>query len=297
MSILLAVTLAAASAAQPVCSWDHPGVNPYKGRSGDAIDRYTDIPAAVRSTLRRRIEEQQPDDMVTITRDSISGKSQYDPAIRDMHFGAASVCATVTRSKWTENHQEPAAVYCVDKHCILVPKICGNVSRISRLPAAVAKNTGDRPYFVPANQARRELGGSLGDKDLGLADAAHSDASSGQDDPYSLVGDSAGLLDAITEAAGKRARLIASIRGTPAGHSLSEVEMAFDEDGYDIDPRGRAGRLSGHNSRFDIDDTSELFNPAPVPEADTWAMLLAGLGLVGFAVRRARRKQAGSQPD
>jgi MYXO-CTERM domain-containing protein len=26
----------------------------------------------------------------------------------------------------------------------------------------------------------------------------------------------------------------------------------------------------------------------PVPEADTWAMLLAGLGLVGFAARRRR---------
>ena len=156
MSILLAVTLAAASAAQPVCSWDHPGVNPYKGRSGDAIDRYTDIPAAVRSTLRRRIEEQQPDDMVTITRDGISGKSQYDPAIRDMHFGAASVCATVTRSKWAENHQEPAAVYCVDKHCILVPKICGNVSRISRLPvAAMAKNGGQHPPAAPADRAAR----------------------------------------------------------------------------------------------------------------------------------------------
>jgi hypothetical protein len=29
-----------------------------------------------------------------------------------------------------------------------------------------------------------------------------------------------------------------------------------------------------------------MYSPAPVPEAHTWAMLLAGLGLVGFAVRR-----------
>jgi MYXO-CTERM domain-containing protein len=28
--------------------------------------------------------------------------------------------------------------------------------------------------------------------------------------------------------------------------------------------------------------------PSPVPEADTWAMLLAGLGLVGVAARRRR---------
>jgi MYXO-CTERM domain-containing protein len=32
--------------------------------------------------------------------------------------------------------------------------------------------------------------------------------------------------------------------------------------------------------------------PPPVPEADTWAMLLAGLGLVGWQARR--RKAAAS---
>nr|MCU0841956.1 PEPxxWA-CTERM sorting domain-containing protein [Thiobacillaceae bacterium] len=35
-----------------------------------------------------------------------------------------------------------------------------------------------------------------------------------------------------------------------------------------------------------IDNVS--FSAAPVPEPETWAMLLAGLGLVGFAARRGR---------
>ncbi|MES2349095.1 MAG: MHFG family PEP-CTERM protein [Pseudomonadota bacterium] len=294
MSILLAVTLAAASAAQPVCSWDHPGVNPYKGRSGDAIDRYTDIPAAVRSTLRRRIEEQQPDDMVTITRDGISGKNQYDPAIRDMHFGAASVCATVTRSKWTENHQEPAAVYCVGEHCILVPKICGNVSRISRLPvAAMAKNGGDRPSAAPASQARRNLGDSFDGKDLGLADAARPDTPPEQAEPNQREGEPDHRTDAAQDAADKLARQ------AQAGHGSGQgvEEFSLDENEYSIDSRGRLSGLYGHHSSLGEDEGTEFFNPTPVPEADTWAMLLAGLGLVGFAARRARRKQAGSQPD
>jgi hypothetical protein len=290
MSILLAVTLAAASAAQPVCSWDHPGVNPYKGRSGDAIDRYTDIPAAVRSTLRRRIEEQQPDDMVTITRDSISGKSQYDPAIRDMHFGAASVCATVTRSKWAENHQEPAAVYCVDKHCILVPKICGNVSRISRLPvAAVAKN-GEHPPAAPADRAARKLGDKLDSKDLGLADAGPRDTPPDEIDTDNSERDK--YADAAKDAADKLAR--------QAGQGRGQGVEEFNLDEYEIDERGRLSGLYGRHtpfSTFDEDGGGELFVPTPVPEADTWAMLLAGLGLVGFAARRVRRKQAGSQPD
>ncbi|CAN7566487.1 MHFG family PEP-CTERM protein [Duganella sp. LjRoot269] len=287
MSILLAVTLAAASAAQPSCSWDHPGVNPYKGRSGDAIDRYTDIPAAVRSTLRRRIEEQQPDDMVTITRDGISGKNQYDPAIRDMHFGAASVCATVTRSKWTENHQEPAAVYCVDQHCILVPKICGNVSRISRLPtAALAKSGGERPRAAPTGHAPRNLGDRLNSKDLGLADA----------EPHDMPADESDAerdkhIDAARDAADKLAR-------QAAGQGVEEFNL--DEDEFQIDAHGRLSGLYGRHSpfaSFDEDENTDFLTPAPVPEADTWAMLLAGLGLVGFAARRARRKQGGSQPD
>jgi hypothetical protein len=36
------------------------------------------------------------------------------------------------------------------------------------------------------------------------------------------------------------------------------------------------------NSRFNL----SLVATAPVPEPETWAMLLAGLGLVGAAVRR-----------
>src|SRR5450830_143483 len=131
MSLLLAVTLAAA--VQPSCSWDRPGSNPYTGSTADAIDRYTDIPESVRGTLKRRVADHLPDDRVEITRDHIAGKSQYNPAIRDMHFGSSSVCQSVSRSKWSELRSEPAAVYCVGEHCIIVPKICGNVSRISKL--------------------------------------------------------------------------------------------------------------------------------------------------------------------
>ncbi|HEU4775866.1 MAG TPA: MHFG family PEP-CTERM protein [Telluria sp.] len=140
MSIALAVTLAALSTVQPSCSWDRPGVNPYTGNANAAIDRYTDLPPAVRAQLKQRIASKQPDDMVSITRDAITSDSTgaYDPAIRDMHFGAASVCHSVTRNKWARTRVEPAAVYCAENHCILVPKICGNISRITRPAAPVA---------------------------------------------------------------------------------------------------------------------------------------------------------------
>jgi hypothetical protein len=81
MSITFALALATASvvpAAEP-CSWDHPGRNPYRGSIAAAIDRYTDIPPAVASTLKRRMAENQADDKVIITRDAITGREQYAP--------------------------------------------------------------------------------------------------------------------------------------------------------------------------------------------------------------------------
>ncbi|MQA36613.1 MHFG family PEP-CTERM protein [Rugamonas aquatica] len=274
MSILFAVTLAAASTVQPSCSWDHPGVNPYTGKTAAAIDRYTDIPAAVRSTLKRRMEEGQSDDKVIITRDGISGKSQYDPAIRDMHFGAASVCATVTRSKWAEQRQEPGAVYCVDQHCILVPKICGNVSRINRAPVAVAK----APVAPPPPVAK--LGGKLGDKDLGLADPEKHDS----DEPS-------------VEELAKREHLLRQTALNSAKPRLGVEEFdlpeEFDFEG-DIGDRV-TGDIGGHPllPPFIGDDDGMSINPVPVPEADTWAMLLAGLGILGVVARRRKQRNRG----
>ncbi|MBV6319592.1 MHFG family PEP-CTERM protein [Duganella violaceipulchra] len=263
MSILFAVTLAAVSTVQPSCSWDRPGVNPYTGKTAAAIDRYTDIPASVRSTLKRRMEEGQSDDKVTITRDGISGKSQYDPAIRDMHFGAASVCTTVTRGKWSEKRQEPGAVYCVDQHCILVPKICGNVSRITRLPAAAKA-----PAAAPP--AAANLGDQMGAKDLGLADAE-------QHEPEELSEEALAERELrklqVTDRASK-------LRRQPGG--LETIKLN-DEDVPELLADGGAFPLLPP-----LRDDSDGAIPLPVPEADTWAMLLAGLALLGVTARRRR---------
>ncbi|GJJ04208.1 hypothetical protein RugamoR64_47460 [Duganella rhizosphaerae] len=272
MSILLAVTLAAASTVQPSCSWDRPGANPYTGKTAAAIDRYTDIPEAVRRTLKRRMEEGQSDDKVTITRDGISGKNQYDPAIRDMHFGAASVCATVTRSKWDEKRQEPGAVYCVDRHCILVPKICGNVSRINRLPAAVAKT----PAAPPPVAAK--LADKLGAKDLGLADAD-------KQEPEELTEQELAERDLRERQQRQAADKAAQLNGQPEG---VEVFDLGDDDTTGLLADGRLHPLPG---RLPDDDDRPLPAATPVPEAGTWAMLLAGLGLLGVV---ARRRRAGS---
>jgi hypothetical protein len=261
MPLLLAVTLAAAI--QPTCSWDSPGRNPYTGSTAAAIDRYTDIPAAVRSTLKRRMEEHQPDDNVSITRDSIGGKSQYNPAIHDMHFGAASVCASVSRNKWAETRAEPAAVYCVGEHCILVPKICGNVSRISRLAPAVAQ--------APAAAAQA----SDHPKQPEFADISLSDPELRDKELVDMP------LDEMED--GKRPpRLLAST----TGNGVDEFVLADDLNLDDL-----ASQIARHGG-FGIGIDGDNAIHTAVPEADTWAMLLGGLGLMGWIGRRRARKSA-----
>lgn len=255
MSLLLAVTLAAT--VQPSCSWDHPGNNPYTGTTAAAIDRYTDIPATVRDELKRRIATKQVDDSVNITRDAISGKQEYNPTIRDMYFGKASRCTSVTRRKWAEDRIEPAAVYCVDQHCILVPRICGNVSRISKAapPLAAAPTTSAISEAAPPPQFA----------DISLQDAP-------TPEPISL--------DDLDDEG--RPRKLAAI---PPG------VQTFVNNNTD----GEHPIIPGVPVLPTVPDDTPV--STPVPEADTWAMLLAGLGLTGWAARRRLRRDANAGPD
>ena len=139
--VLAAASKAVAPAAGTVlasCSWDRPGHNPFKGDVVAAVDRYSDIPPAVRSRLKQRMALRDYDEIADIKRDQITGKHRYDSDIRDMHFGPGSICRTVTRAGWTPQMQERGLVFCESGHCILVPTVCRNVSRIVRRDAPTA---------------------------------------------------------------------------------------------------------------------------------------------------------------
>lgn len=141
----MALVLAAATAAlliQPVCSWDRPGADRYRGTPAAALAHYRDIGAADRAALARRIAAGIPDDRVSISRTAIAGDYQYESRIADMHFGAGRICRTVTRAKWRAAHREPGAVYCVGEECVLVPDVCGNVSRVRRIETSGSSSPG-----------------------------------------------------------------------------------------------------------------------------------------------------------
>jgi hypothetical protein len=130
MSLLLASAAVTVAAMVPACSWNTPGRHPYRGTATEAVSRYIDIPAATRARLVARIDAGTADDDVVITRDAILGRNAYQAAITDMHFGRQTVCARVTRERWPASAREPAKVYCADGYCLIVPRICGNISRI-----------------------------------------------------------------------------------------------------------------------------------------------------------------------
>jgi MYXO-CTERM domain-containing protein len=149
MSLLLLAALSVSAPVQPSCSWDRPGVNPFMGDVVAAVDRYQDIPAAARAALKRRIAARQYDEIATISREGIAGAYRYDN-LRDMHFGKGTICRTVTRERWTPTTQERGLVYCEDSHCLIVPTVCRNVSRVDRASAKQAAASGPQGPSQPA---------------------------------------------------------------------------------------------------------------------------------------------------
>lgn len=118
------------------CSWNAPGADPYQGETAAAVYAYSDIPRNVQDALADRMMRRQFDDVATIGRDTISGSHEYT-GLREMHFGKRKVCRSVDRSGWAPGAQEVGLVYCEAEHCLIVPTVCRNVSRVTRTPAPV----------------------------------------------------------------------------------------------------------------------------------------------------------------
>lgn len=164
--ITLATLAAAASIA--ACSWDRPGHNPFTGPVPAAVERYTDIPPLTRAKLRLRMERRTYDDVAVITRDEIRGAQRYSD-LRDMHFGAGQVCGTVTRAKWSDTHAERGLVYCEDGHCLIVPTVCRNVSRVTMvkeralMPTALALDADPVDLNITMIQPVMSFADAIGD--------------------------------------------------------------------------------------------------------------------------------------
>jgi hypothetical protein len=245
------------------CSWNRPGVNPFMGDVVAAVDRYTDIPADVRARLKTRMAKREYDDLVSIRRDSIDGRAgqQYGSSIRDMHFGTHQICRSVTRSAWTAGMKERGLVYCEGGQCILVPTVCRHVSRISR--KAVDADRAEAPEEpVPPSAVAAEPVADPSPTPLAQDESPSFATPQSWDHPIVSGGGSGPIGPG--EAWGG---------GPPSG-------------GF---PGAGPGAVTSSTPPGGVDGVPGGVAP-PVPEPQTWALMLGGL--MALALARRRRVKA-----
>jgi hypothetical protein len=151
--VMVFPTSANAATVKDVCSWDKPGANPFTGSVPAAVDRYTDIPMAVRARLKERMEKRQYDEIAVIERDSIIGQGVRYEDLRQMHFGNGQLCKTVSRAKWSDQARERGLIYCESGYCLIVPTVCRNVSRVTAIAQGSAGGGGSSTGAATAPQA------------------------------------------------------------------------------------------------------------------------------------------------
>ena len=302
------------------CSWDRPGHNPFMGDVVTAVDRYSDIPTAVRVRLKQRMQARQYDDFVDIRRDSISGRAAYEPTIRDMHFGLDRVCGQVTRERWRAQMHERGVVYCEQEHCILVPTVCRNVSRINRRPALAAgesgrgagapETTGSSTSASAGGQSggasERPAGRDPAERGPGIT-SSFAEAVAGATIPFWPTGGDNGAAPRDvggggTGGGGPTPWLSTSVGGgspiapgSPGGSGGLGNDGGGSGGGRDSggDPGGGAGGIGGSGGVGGGGPGFPVVYAAPpvspIPEPATWASLLVGLAALALVSARRRR--------
>ncbi len=248
----LCAQLPALAAAPNACSWDRPGHDSFMGDVPSAVDRYTDLAPAVRERLKARMRAHDYDDIVEISRDRIEGSAGYAPQIRDMHFGEGRVCASVTRERWSDGQRERALVYCDGDACVMVPTVCRNVSRISRVPGGggaggggVPPGEGELPFDPPGAGAPAPV-------------------------PETVPTPLSTLPPAP----------LTSVPVTPPGSFAGPPAVAIGP------PTGAPPPVIPSTPIFVLPPRVEEIPPPAVPEPSTFAMAAAGLAMLTLLVRR-----------
>lgn len=266
MSVVATLAAALATTGAPAeCSWDRPGLEPFMGDVPAAVDRYRDIPAPVRERLKERMRRHAYDDVAVITRDRISGTLAYRPELTGMFFGNGRYCSSVSRGGWNDSHRERGLVYCEDGHCVLVPTVCRNVSRVY-LQAPVV------PSGTPVASA------PPGEIDLPPTSAGFPPGSAPPpaDTPPSIGGGSPPSTG-----------IGSSIWSAPVGGLIEAWDVAGSPDTV---PSWGSPVATASGSPGVFMAPSPMVLPSPIPEPGSWLLMTLGISAtIGWVRWRGRR--------
>lgn len=114
-----------------VCDWNTPGHDPYTGTTAGALSHY-DMPDTTRRRLADRIDHNDFDTVVSVTREGVTGYA----GMRNMHFGKDRMCHKIDTSKWSKDAVQLGFVFIENGHHIVKWFICHNLTELVPLPPA-----------------------------------------------------------------------------------------------------------------------------------------------------------------
>jgi len=148
-----------------------------------------------------------------------------------------------------------------DKSVFTTTNVTGTLPAISN--SALGTMEANFDIFIAKNNALSNGAASFADSTMGQAYAGNGVGYGTSGKIAATGGDTNALI-------GTSMKVINIVRTGVAGNTSQSVLS-----------------VNGYNPTFNLSATGDLsYVAVPVPEADTWAMMLAGLGLMGFIARR-----------
>lgn len=139
-----------------VCSWLHPGADPYTGSIDDAMQRMG-VDRRARAEIALKIEAHHADERLAIGARYVESESFEFGPFMEMSSGRDGLCYGIDRYGWVPGHVELGNLFCAPdgSTCIAIPDVCGNPTLLfNRRPRThYSLNFGapsSGPAFIPS---------------------------------------------------------------------------------------------------------------------------------------------------
>lgn len=264
---IIAFTALITGTAHAACDWNSPGANPQTGDKALSIDNYKDIPPAIRAVLKEKIQNKKYDDTVTIGRNAIRGGNDYTNA-RDMHWGNNRMCkGEVIRSRWSESQTHGAMIFTYAGYSVAIASVCGNVFRLDQVSGGggSASSSMSQETFVPPDEPT-----AAGNPDSSVTVTATPEESSGGGFYFRQREENTWIHW--------------------GGSPLPQNPRVTPEPETKLPPMDRTPPAPPFWGRPPVVENPPVFVPVPitppVPEPSTYAMMILGLAVLGWKMKR-----------